>query len=315
MLSVSREYAQLLRFPLVFTLWSDFLAGYFIALAAVPQERPDSLHVIVMLVVATFLGTGGMTLMDCLTWESEKEHGRERPLPAGLLSAHAGFAFGLILMLVAIACATLVSALAGLMAVLSALLWVIYGSLTSGLPLVGSVNLALIRALNVIVGMAFALPQGPLVPASELWGPVAALFGYVMLITQIASETTRLNRERLLRVIGATVVVLVVFNALLYFPRISHCGLDVCLLMSVFIGAVIARLLQLARRVARELTPESVEKLVIGGFVGVIVLNANFIAFTGNAGETLGTLFLLLPTFLMLRFFHVLFPGTKSAMD
>jgi hypothetical protein len=134
-------------------------------------------------------------------------------------------------------------------------------------------------------------------------------------VTQIVSEESRLNRERLLRLIGALIVVLVVVHVLLYLPSLSKARVEVCVLVSFFVVGVVARLVQLARRVARELTPESVQKLVVGGFVGAIVLNANFVAFTGRVGPTIGVLFLLLPTFILLRFFHVLFPGTRTAMD
>ncbi len=166
-----------------------------------------------------------------------------------------------------------------------------------------------------VMGMAFANPAGPLVPKVELWGPVAALFGYVCLVTQIASEEARVNRERLLRLVGALIVVLVVLNVMLYVSGLSKAEIELRVLVSVFVAAVIARLLQLARRVARELTPESVQKLVVGGFVGAIVVNANFVAFTGHTGQTIGILFLLLPSFILLRFFHILFPGTRTAMD
>jgi hypothetical protein len=177
--------------------------------------------------------------------------------------------------------------------------------------------MAFYRGANVLMGMAFARETGPLVTPRD-WALIAAIFGFVFLLTQIASEEPHPRRERLMRLTGALVVLLVLFNVLLYVGEFSK-GVDVpwelCVLMSLAVAGVIARLLQLARRSVNRLTPESVQKLVIGGLVGTIVLNAGFVAFTGKAGPTVGVLFLLLPTFIMLRFFHLLYPGTSTAID
>jgi 4-hydroxybenzoate polyprenyltransferase len=318
----TRAYLQLIRFPLIFTSWSDVLAGYFLvtmgpaASGAGPAAVPDASRVAVMLGATAFLCAGGMTLSDSFDYGADKEHGHARPLPVGLLSAHAGFTVGIIMILLAIASATVVSATTGLMSVAVALLLVMFASLTSGMPVLGAVNVSLSRGVNVIFGMAFAVGDaGPLVPKPELWAPVAALVGYIFLVTQIASEEGRANRERLLRLTGALIVVLVVLNVLLYILHPSNARIELRVLLSVAVLAVVLRLLQLARRVARELSTESVQKLVVAGFVGAIVLNANFVAFTGAVGATIGILFLIAPTFLLLRFFHVLFPGTRTAID
>ena len=314
MLAGSRSYLQLMRFPLIFAGWSDFLCGYFLA-AAAAGVTPHPLRMGGMLAAATLLGAGWMTLSDCFCYESDKEHGHAGPLPAGLLSAHAGFAVGLVMLLLAIACSTLISAEAGLLSVAGALLIVLSAAFTRDLPVLGAVNVGFVRAMGMVIGMAFAVPNGPFVPKPELWGPVAAIFGYVFIVTQIASEEARLNRERLLRLIGAMVVLLVALNVLLYVSWLSKAGVELCILLSVFVAGTVGRLVYLGRRVARELTPESVQKLAIGGFVAAIVLNANFVAFAGRTGAAIGVLFLLLPTFLLLRFFHILFPGTRTAMD
>ena len=310
----SRVYQQLIRFPLIFTAWSDVLTGYFIAATQTP-EAPHPGRVAMMLAVMTFLGAGSMTLCDCFEYESDKEHGRPRTLPVGVISVHAASAVAFILILLSIAGATVISSSAGLATVLVALFLLVFASLTRAMPFWGAATLALGRGLNLLLGMAFAHREGPLVAKLEHWGPVAAVLVFVFLVTQIASEERHPRRERLLRLTGALTVLLVLFHIFLYVLPLSDAPVILCVVLSVFVTGVVLRLLQLARRAVHELSTASVQKLVVAGLVGTIVLNANFVAFTGQASPTLGVLFLLLPAFVMFRFLHMLFPGTQTAID
>lgn len=309
-----QSYLRLVRFPLVFTMWSDVLAGYFI----VTIDTGGTLNsgaVASMLAVTGFLYAGGMTLSDCFRYASAKEHGHPQTLPVGLLSAHAAFAVAFIMILLAIVGATLVSRSAGLMSALVALLLLVFASLTRQMSILGPANLAFCRGVNVILGAGFAHHAGPLLPKVEHWAPAVAVFGFAFLVTQISSEETHPRRERLVRLIGALIVLLVLLNVFLYTSSLSKAQLTLKVIMSIFVAGVILRLLQLARRTVHELSTESVQKLVVAGLVGTIVLNANFVAFTGEIGPTVGILFLLLPSFILFRFFHMLYPGTETAMD
>jgi 4-hydroxybenzoate polyprenyltransferase len=268
-----------------------------------------------MLAIAAGLATGGMTLYDCFEYESDKEHGKARTLPIGVISAHAGFAVAFIMILCSVAGAILVSFWAGLLSVLVALFLVVYASAMRGMPYLGATSLALSRGLNIILGMAFAYRTGPPVVRFEYWAPVVAVFGYVLLVTLVVSEEAHARRGRLFRLTGALILILVLLHVFLYVSPLSHASLFLRLSVSLFVAGVIARFLQLARRCVHELSAESVEKLVVAALVATIVLNANFVAFTGDAGDTFGVLFLLLPTFIMFRFFHRLFQGTRTAID
>ena len=310
----SQSYLQLIRFPLVFTAWSDVLTGYFIFMAQTGGAF-ESARIAVMLAISVGLVAGGMTLCDCFGYEADKEHGVPRTLPVGVVSIHGSFAVASILILLSIAAASLVSSMACLLSALAALLLVVFAALTRELPVLSSLNLALIRGLNVIFGMAFAHQGGLPLGNLEAWGAVAALVAYVFLVTQIASEEEHPRRERLLRLTGGLVVLLVLLNVFLYVSPLSRADALLCVATSVFVAGTVARLLQLARRSVHELSSESVQKLAVAGLVGSIVLNANFAAFTGDDAATFGVLFLLLPTFLMFRFFHALYPGTRSAID
>jgi 4-hydroxybenzoate polyprenyltransferase len=312
--SKSGGYFHLLRFPLIFTVWSDVLTGCFI-MEAQGGEALNGGDVALMLAIASGLCTGGMTLYDCFQYESDKEHGKARTLPIGVISAHAGFAVAFIMILCSVAGATLVSPSAGLLSVLVALFLVVYASLMRGMPFLGAASLALSRGFNIILGMAFAHRGGPLVLRFEYWAPIVAVVGYVLLVTQLASEEAHARRGRLFRFTAALILILVLLHGFLYVSTLSKATLFLRVSVSLFVAGVVARFLQLAHRCVRELSAESVEKLVVAGLVATIVLNANFVAFTGKTGATFGVLFLLLPTFIMFRFFHRLFQGTWTAID
>jgi 4-hydroxybenzoate polyprenyltransferase len=310
-----RSYLQLVRFPLIFTAWSDVLLGYFVIAVGGPGVLSHA-RVAVMLAATVGLYAGAMALCDCFEYESDKEHGKRRTLPIGIASPHSAFAVAFSLMVLSIGGATLISTAAGLVSVIVALFLVLFASVTRGMPFLGAMSLALTRGLNIVLGISFAHAAGPVVARVEYWGPVAAVCGYVFLVTQMASEEEHPRRERLMILTGAIIVLLVLFNVVLYVsPLAASASIALRVIVSVFVLGVILRLLQLARRVVHELTTESVQKLVVAALVGSIVLNANFLAFTGRAEPTFGVLFLLLPTFFMLRFFHVLYPGTSTAMD
>jgi len=310
----SRSYLQLSRFPLVFTVWSDVLMGYFLG-ASHAEVSLSGARLALMLAVTTSLYTGAMTLCDCFEYESDREHGHPGPLPVGVMSVHGAYSIGFLLVLLALAGATLVSSSAGLLSVAVALLLLAFSSWTRGLPFVGAGNLAVVRGATVLLGMGFAHTNGVPVPSMEYWGPPAAVVAYVFLATQIAAEEEHPRRERLLRVSAAVIVLLVVLHVLLYVSPLSRATLSDCIFISVFVLGTVVRLGQLARRAVRELSAESVQKLEVAVLVGMIVLNANFVAFAGTLVPTLGVLFLLVPTFLLLRFFHLLYPGTRTAMD
>jgi len=310
----SGGYFHLLRFPLIFTVWSDVLTGCFL----VEARRGPVLNggdVALMLTIAAGLCTGGMTLYDCFQYESDKEHGKARTLPIGVISAHAGFAVAFLMILCSVAGATLVSRSAGFLSVLVALFLVVYASIMRGLPFLGSASLALSRGLNIILGMAFAYRGEPLVVHFQYWAPVVAVIAYVLLVTQLASEEAHARRGKLVQLTAALILILVLLHVFLYVSSLSKASIFLRISVSLFVAGVVARFLQLARRCVRELSAESVEKLVVAGLVATIVLNANFVAFTGNTPATLGVLFLLLPTFLMFRSFHRLFQGTWTAVD
>ncbi|HUV38737.1 MAG TPA: UbiA family prenyltransferase [Planctomycetota bacterium] len=309
-----RSNLELIRFPLIFTVWSDVLMGCFLAAAASGVTLVWS-QVALLLTVTTLVYTGGMTLRDCSEYESDREHGHRQTLPAGVLSVHGAYAIGILMVLLAVGGATLLSASAGLLSVLVALLLLGFASWTRGLPFLGSMNVALLRGTTVVMGMAFAGAGGPVVSTLEHWGPPAAVFAYVFLATRIGAEQAHPRREGVLRLTGALIVLLVVLHALVYVSPLSKARFTDGLVLSVFVLGVVVRLVQLARRAVARPSAESVGKLEVGALVAIIVLNAGLTAMAGTLVPTLGVLFLLLPTVVLLRFFHLLFPGTRSAID
>ena len=291
-----KAYLQLTRFPLIFTVWADVLAGYFIA--AHDAEQPmRSAEVGIMLLVAACLYWAGMLLHDAFKWEAAREHGRPVPLPQGIVSTTSAFATSILLMLVGVGAAGFVSTAAGLAAVVVGILLVVFASITREIVFFSSLTMAICRGGNVILGMAFMHKVGfPVTQATQL-GPVAALIGYVFVVTQISLEEETPRAEPLVLLTGSIVVILLALTGCHYFTSLSDASWSLALVTSFFVLAAVLRILQVA------------------GLVGTVVLDANFVAFAGHAGPTFGVLFLFIPTFLMLRFFHALYPGARDAIE
>jgi 4-hydroxybenzoate polyprenyltransferase len=303
-----------MRFPLVFTVWADVLTGYFLACHAA-QKPAESLDVAVMLGVAAGVYWGGMMLNDCFDVESAREHGRHKALPASIVSVSSAYATALLLIIAAVTGAVIFSRAAGIAGGAVALLLVVYAAITKDVPYLGAANMAVCRGCNLLLGFAFAHVHGPLIQQTILLGPILAVSGYVFLVTQISSEEERPRAEVLVGFTAALVVLLLLLTGVHYYSSLSHAEWYLIATVTVFVLGVVFRLLQVARRTVHDLTPGSVEKLVMAGLVGTIVLDANFTAFAGQSGPTFGVLFLLVPTFLMLRFFRALYPGTNTAID
>ncbi|UJH90695.1 UbiA family prenyltransferase [Antarcticibacterium sp. 1MA-6-2] len=117
------------------------------------------------LILATIgLYGGGIVFNDVFDAELDKIERPERPIPSGKASVLSASVLGAILFIVGIISAFQVSSLSGLIAVVVAVLAVMYNSWGKHQTLFGPVNMGLCRGTNLLLGMS-------VIPAAlqDLW--------------------------------------------------------------------------------------------------------------------------------------------------
>ena len=207
-------YASLVRLPNLFTAPPDVLLGAVLvgfgvdrSGVAVPIEHVGSLAVVSMLLYGA-----GTTLNDYADLPVDAVERPERPLPSQAVSPQAALSFGIGLLIVAIAAASLlVGPAATLVTVLLGGMILLYDFALKGTPL-GFAAMGLSRGLNVVLGMT-ALGR-PDLSATLFFVPLV-IAGYIASVTWMAAdETTGGTRHRILitqamtGVVSLTVVVL-----------------------------------------------------------------------------------------------------------
>ena len=178
--TVLRFWLQVFRIPNLFTVPGDLVAGFFLAGGAVLTHATD---LAAACGVGLSLYAAGLILNDLVDEQIDRKERPGRPLPSGRISRPQGTmvcvslfaAAGALSMYCGGATPAVTAALA--LAVLAYNLW------CKRVPVLGELNMASCRALNLLVGVSVA-DTTPFVPALALG--VASVFLYVVSVTVVA---------------------------------------------------------------------------------------------------------------------------------
>ena len=92
-----KSYFQLVRFPGIFTAFSNILLGFFISY----ESNIDWLYLIPLLTTSGFLFLAGMALNDYFDYHIDKKERSQRPLPSKKISRNTALYLGIILIVLA----------------------------------------------------------------------------------------------------------------------------------------------------------------------------------------------------------------------
>jgi len=292
-------YASLLRLPNLFTSPPDVLLGAVLvgfgvdrSGVAVPIE-----HVVSLSAVSLLLYGAGTTLNDYADQAVDAVERPERPIPSQAVPPQAALSFGIGLLIVAIAAASvLVNPAAMLVTVLLGGLIVLYDFSLKGTPL-GFAVMGLSRGLNVVLGMtAIGRPERS---ATLLFVPVV-IAGYIASVTWMAAdEVAGGTRHRILRtqtMTGVVSLTVVVLGLLLNAPLI-HLGAAVVLVIGFFL--VTNRQL---RSAYNSQTPAAMGTAVGTCVLWLVVVDTAIIALFTLRGAAFTFCFFLAAKFLSVRF-------------
>jgi 4-hydroxybenzoate polyprenyltransferase len=189
-----------MRPPNLVTAAADVLAGYAVS------ERPGVRTLIPLLISSSGLYAGGVVLNDAFDAKVDALERPERPIPSGRATVRGAASLGAVLLMGATAIAFLVSAPAGIVALSIALCAVSYDAWGKHSSVIGPVNMAACRGLNLLLGVSAA----PFF-LGERWYVAVVSFLYVAAITIISrGEVKGEKRATGLLALSMMVVVLLV---------------------------------------------------------------------------------------------------------
>jgi len=143
-----KHYFQLVRFPGIFTTFTNILVGYFF----VNSTNIEWLSLAPLLCISGFLFLAGMSLNDYFDYKIDKLDRPTRPLPSDKIKRKNALLLGIAFLIIA----NLFSAYSGVqtltISLIMTFLIIIYDTKTKSIPLLGIVNLSSIRFLNIILG-------------------------------------------------------------------------------------------------------------------------------------------------------------------
>ena len=159
-----KNYLQLVRFPGIFTAFSNVLIGYFFAISNTFESLPF------LLVTSGMLFSAGMIFNDFFDFKIDKKERPDRPLPSEKISRKSALYIGIIFLIIG----NIISFFVGLNSLIISLLMttiiLIYNYKLKFIPFLGILSLSFIRFLNVILGFSiisfsleafqFAIPVG-----------------------------------------------------------------------------------------------------------------------------------------------------------
>jgi hypothetical protein len=284
------NYLELTRISGVFTAVSNVLLGYMLVYGGVEIQVPTLLPLVA---VTSLLYCGGMALNDFFDFRSDMSEHPRRVIPSGRIKRANAGKFGFSLLVIACIVASFVDITSLVTSVLISVLIIIYNKFTKTILIIGALNMATIRFLNVILGTTATISLVAGLHLQELLGALA-IFMFVFGITMISrKEQSSLRSISILPfvLVGAVIAYVLALHIIREFP---HHYIGIFITAFAFLS-----LLPYMRK-------DAMVQQLIGSFViSIILLDAALIAGTGQIFFAIIVALLYIPSFALSRVIRV----------
>ncbi len=149
-----KPYLQLARPANIITAIADIIAGIAIATFSFPSLVIKPFEVFLLSVSTIGLYGGGIVFNDIFDLELDKIERPERILPTGKISKNNALIFGAILLIIGVLAAFLCNANSGLIALSIAILALFYDKFGKHFFVFGPINMGLCRGGNLLLGIS-----------------------------------------------------------------------------------------------------------------------------------------------------------------
>ena len=280
---------QLTRPANVVTAVTDILAGM-----AIAQFTFSDLSPIPLIVSTIGLYGGGIVMNDVFDAKLDSIERPERPIPSGKVSLTAATSFGISLLFLGILSAAIYSFQSGVIAIVIALLTVVYNRFAKHHTILGPVTMGMCRGGNLILGMS-VIPE-----SIQRWGLIALLpIAYIGAITLISQDEVHGGKRKSLYI--AAILYLIVLTAQLVIAQ-QHGNIWMTIPFVLLHTWLIGR--PLWNAIQNPIGP-LIGKAVKAGVISLIVMNASWCMAFGLWPVALATLALLPLSIVLAKIFAV----------
>lgn len=276
-----RAYLQLTRPPNLLTAISDIWAGIALSGYLLVAEI-HVLSIVLLSLSSVFLYAGGVVMNDVCDAKLDAKERPERPIPSGRVTQRAAFRFGMILFGIGIVLAGWVGVMSGFLAFLIALACIIYDYWGKPHPFWGPLTMGLCRGLNLLLGMSIVS-----ISYVDLYWVAVIPVIYIAAITLISrGEVHGGNRSTIWMALFFYVIVVGAIISLAFTWGNLWMTILFLLLFILFIFPPLFKAMKI-------LSGKAIGKSVKAGVLGLILMNACWVAASGAWVWAVATVLLL----------------------
>ncbi|WP_205319144.1 UbiA-like protein EboC [Runella rosea] len=288
-MSVIKPYLQLTRPANIITAIADILAGM-----AIAQFTFGASPAYWLVLSTVGLYGGGVVMNDVFDAQLDAIERPERPIPSGKVPLRSAAFMGLSLLVLGVVSAVLFSTLSGVIALVVALLAILYDRYAKHSAVFGPLTMGFCRGGNLLLGISAVSPS-----LSE-WGWLALVpIAYIGAITLISQDEVHGGKRRSLYIAASLYTTV---HAIQFLVAVNEGNGTMALLLIVLHALMVGRPLWNAFQ--NPIGP-NIGKAVKAGVLSLIVMNAAWCIAFGNWPVALGVLLLLPLSILLARIFAV----------
>ena len=277
-----RQYLQLVRFPGIFTAFTNILLGY-----AIVQGEQFGLHLLGPLLATTgCLFLAGMSLNDYFDYNIDKKERPHRPIPSGKIPRKNALYLGIIFLIIGNISSAFVGPETVVITIVMSFLIFSYDFKTKDFPAIGILTLSAIRFLNVILGTSIAFDSEIVYFAIPLAIFVAGISIFANSeVSGYSRKSELLNVIFILATIAASIIVIFDNISVIF---IGFLGLFIA---SVFVPFVFFK----------DKNVKSVQKKISFQLLAIIVLDAAIVSAFAEISYAIVTLSLYIPAIVIIK--------------
>ncbi len=277
-----KSYFQLIRFPGIFTAFSNILLGFFIY----SEFVVNWFDLFPLLATSGFLFLAGMTLNDYFDYNIDKNERPDRPLPSGKISRKIALYLGLTLFVAANISAFFVGFQAVIISIIMTILIFAYNIKLKNIKTLGILNLSSIRFLNVILGSSIVLFNFEIIWISV---PIAIFVAGISILAK--TESSLYSRKAKI-----TNLILILFTIVYVIVLTHDKGFTHWLILGMFV--IVS---YLPWMIFKEKSSKTTQKIVTIQLLSIPILDGILVMAFSNILFAIVTLSMIFPAYIILR--------------
>jgi 4-hydroxybenzoate polyprenyltransferase len=277
-----KSYFQLVRFPGVFTAFSNILIGYFFLLQYSSETYPFPF----LLITTGMLFSAGMLFNDYFDLNADKKERPTRPLPSGKISKQNTLFLGISLLIIGNIFSIFSGYYSLILSLIMTVLILFYNYKAKSYYLIGIFCLALIRFLNVFLGFSTVQPSLEIIQFSI---PIAIFVSGISIIAKNEINSIKIKPfilNKILNIITIFYVFTLIINYLQMFSLFW---------LSLF------SLLSLNLKMKNKNFNQDIQKKITLQLLSIILLDATLVSIFSSFYHALVVSLLIIPAYVITR--------------